>query len=378
MPSWLVRRFRASEDFGAITELGRAVYPEAVYPDAPERLSRDKAYLNWKYADNPQGTYMAVCEAEGKIVGFQALIPILVKVDGALSRWAWGGDLMVHPQFRRQGIFLAIKHCTHEEAKRDISVVFGAGSLKTPTSRGILKYLGYEHLSDVPRLKRYLSPLSTFRSLSIQGKITVGNLGNYLGSVAELISITLQGNLLNTLPSRQSNHTYDEGQQIHLREIKPFCFGSEFDRLWNEVNKSLPIAVVRSKEYLNWRYANPCATYVGFRADKDGCLCGYSIIAYGTSGKLKIAWVADLLAKKPTISSILLRECLRRAKEDNANVVIMYDNRELGNLSRSLGLVRAWRKNPMVAYLDDPKLPRDLIGDINNWYVTVGDTDDWI
>jgi GNAT superfamily N-acetyltransferase len=360
-----------SEDFRPVTELAHGVYPNG-------GSSSDPAYLNWKYRENPQGAYMAVCEDEGQIIGFQALTPILVKVNHVLSRWAWGGDLMVHPQFRRQGIFLAMKRCTHQEAKGDISVVFATGSLKTPTARGVLKHLGYEHLGDIPRLKRYISLLSALHSLSIQGKITVTSLCNYLGSIAELFSITLLGDLLNNFSRRELNHIHDEEEQIHLREIKPLRFGAEFDELWNEVNESLPIAVVRSKEYLNWRYANPCATYVGFRADKDGALCGYSIIAYETSGKLKIAWVADLLAKKPTIASMLLRICLQRAKQDNAHVVIMYDNGEAECLPRNLKLVRAWSKTPMIVRFDDPQLPKDLVRDVNNWYVTVGDTDDWI
>lgn len=375
MPSWTVRKFGADEDFEPIAELARIVYPGgATSLRDHDKYLRDQAYLNWKYRENPQGVYMAVCEADGEVIGFQMLAPILIKVDHALSRWAWGGDLMVHPQFRRQGIFLAMKRSTFEQAKGDISLDFGTGSLETPTSRGILKHLEYVHLGDVAVLKRYLSPFSALHAISIQGELTLPNVFNYLGSIAELLSITLLGNLASF-----SDHSYDEEKQIQLREIKPLRFGAEFDQLWNEVSESLPIAVVRNKEYLSWRYANPCATYVGFRADKEESLCGYSIMAYGSSGKLKIAWVADLLAKKPTITNMLLRECLRRAKQDDVHVVIMWDTRSTGRiLSRSLRLVRAWRKIPMTVHFDDPHLPKDLISNISNWYVTVGDTVDSI
>jgi len=176
----------------------------------------------------------------------------------------------------------------------------------------------------------------------------------------------------------KSNHSHNKERQIQVREIKPLRFEGDYDQLWQEVSESLPIAVVRNKEHLNWRYGNPCATFVAFRAEKDGGLCGYSILAYKTRGKLKIAWVADLLAKDPTIMGLLLKECLRRAKQDNMHVVIMWDTRGTGKaLSRSLRLVRGWRKNPITAHFGDSQLPRDIISDIDNWYVTVGDFD-WL
>jgi hypothetical protein len=163
-----------------------------------------------------------------------------------------------------------------------------------------------------------------------------------------------------------------------VSELKPLVFDGEFDRLWREAQESFSVAVVRSKQYLNWRYANPSATYIGLRADLEGRLCGYCVVSYLSTGKLKTAWVADLLFTVPQVGAALLQQILRRTKQDGADVVIMWDGKDIRGYCRHLGFRKSWLNQRLCISIQPPHLPDEFIGDISNWYLTVADTEDWI
>jgi len=371
--SWEIRSFR-EDDLPRLVELARIVYGD-------QHALTNVAYLDWKYTKNPSGKAVAaVCEQRGQIIGFTALIPQEFEINHATWCFAWGGDLMVHPQFRRQGVFVAMVQSVFRWSEGKISLVYGARELGSPTLRGLFKHFDYVNAGKVITVKKYLRTFSAIRHLWFYPKPALRNLVRYLASVADLISSVLISYIISLIDHAMGLQKKFSGkdQVIQVNEMNRLVFGEEFDSLWEDVGDSLPICVVKTKEYLNWRYANPTATYIGFRADRDGVLSGFAVLAYTIQRRLKTAWLVDLLAANPDSAARLVEECLRRARRDQAHIFKMYDMTLTKNFARSFGLLKTWYKRSLAVYIADPRIPKDLLSDIANWHVTVADIEDWI
>jgi GNAT superfamily N-acetyltransferase len=361
-----------NDDLQRVAELAQAVYGG----DALTNVS----YLDWKFNRNPSGkAIVVVCECQDRIIGIIALVPQVLKIGSSTWLGSWGSDLMVDPQFRRQGIFLALMRSVFERGNKEVAFVYGTRDLKSPTVRGLMKYYEYRYLCDVTVLRKYLRVLSSIEALWVFPRPTPTSLVRYVASLTQLVSSVVIGNLSSLInyPMRFHNPS-KAGEAILVGKMDRLVFGKEFDGLWEEVKDSFTIAVVKNNAYLNWRYANPAAHYVGFRADDRGVLRGYAVLAYTMEGKLKTASVVDLVAASSEIASKLMEECVRSAKQDQAHVIKMWETKETGTFARQLGLSKAWRKQPLLMRIHDSKLPKDVVGSIANWYVNIGDTEDWM
>jgi GNAT superfamily N-acetyltransferase len=374
--SWNVRPLH-NDDLQGVAELARIVYGEDALTDV--------SYLDWKYYRNPSGkTIGVVCECQDRIVGFNAIIPQVFKIGSSTWRVGWGGDLMVHPEFRRQGMFVALVRSNLEWAAltgtpKDVAFVYGTRDLKSPTIRGLLKYFEYSNPGRLTVLRKYLRVLSSIEALSVFPAPTPKGLMRYVGSLTELVSSVVIGNLSSWITHSMERIAHSQaGEMIQVRKMDRLVFGEEFDRLWEEVKDTLPVAVVKNMAYLNWRYANPAAHYVGFRADDRGVLRGYAVLAYMVEGKLKTGSVMDLLAANSELAAKLVEECMRCAEQDQAHIFKMWETKETKTFAKQLGLRKTRRKQPLVMRVFDPKLPLDLVGSLANWCVNFGDTEDWV
>jgi len=365
MSSFSVRKFERS-DFEHTAKLAKLVYGHGPLTDP--------AYLEWKYSGNPSlPSILAIAESQGELIGFNALLPVLVKVENTVALCAIASDTMVHPEFRRQGVFLAMQKYLTSKAE-NISMTYSSGArLRQPTAIGTVKHFQWRVVGPVFVLERFLSPGTAMKQLWVYPQLNSTNLFKYLKSLAGVGAITLLGSLTQAV-ARGLKEDERKEQGIQVTEMKPLVFGAEFDNLWEEVKDSFRIAVVRNKEYLNWRFSNPTATYKGFRADQDGRLRGYCILSYTAKGNLKTALVADVLATEPGIAATLVDECARYAKRDQAHILKLCKTEQLQDFIGSLGLVRS-AKDYHFARLDNSHIPESLAFDITNWYLTFSDRD---
>jgi hypothetical protein len=364
-----VRPVTPDEPLTHLAELGAAIYGK-------EAALANEQYLDWKFHRNPYGTTVVICEIDNKTVGCAALIGVPMKIKNTICKGAIAGDHMAHPQYRRQGIFVDV---TRESFKlgSDIAFAHGSQELDSPTVRGITKHLGFIIVGNFPVLKRYISSLSGLAHLWVYDRLTPGHLLRYLGSFAELVWITLAQTTISAIYTSGNENKSDATQRIIVRETD-LQFKDEFDRLWEEVGPSFTIAVERRKEYLNWRYANPCASYRILRADVGGKLRGFIVFAYDNTKAFKTARVLDLLFASPNVGIALVEACMREAKEDGAHVLKLYKNKLTGHLSRPLGLVEAWSQNHVVAKIVKSDVPEEVVSDISNWFLTGTDIEDGI
>jgi hypothetical protein len=280
-----------------------------------------------------------------------------------------GADTMVHPDFRLQGIAGVV---TYESLKlaSGVAVAYGIHEAQSATVLGLTQHLDFQVVGGVRYFKKYLSPLSVFARLGAYERDRFRRLGYF----AELVWITLAQHMYAAAYGlRGRKHTVNN--EVTVRESN-LQFGDEFDLLWEEVAPSLTIAVERRKEYLKWRYANPSGNYRFFRADCGGKLRGYCIFVYENRGGVKTARIVDLLFATVDAGASLLEACIRRSKQDGAHVLKMYRNQLSEQVSRESGLIEGWGRSTVIARTIESNVPRNIVSEIRNWFLTGTDIED--
>ena len=90
----------SEEDSERILSLRRLVFGEM------EMDKLDPRFWKWEFMDGPDGkAFLYLAEDEGKLAGHFADIPRRFSVNGEVVLGTLSLDLMVHPDYRRKGIF---------------------------------------------------------------------------------------------------------------------------------------------------------------------------------------------------------------------------------------------------------------------------------
>ncbi|MFN3533811.1 MAG: GNAT family N-acetyltransferase [Desulfatiglandales bacterium] len=177
----------------------------------------------WEFGEIPSGSpIIVVAEEGGEIVGHYGLLPMTLCHRGKEQPFGLAVDLMVHPLYRRRGLFVNM----YREVERKAREEGLAGILGFPNERTLPTYknrLGWKHLMD---LSLFFAANPIFLLSCIRGYETTPSLptyGKYKGM--EIIFETI---------SRFEN------------AITPLDSGA------------LPYSFLkRDPDYLNWRYIKP-------------------------------------------------------------------------------------------------------------------------
>ena len=346
------------------------------------------SYLVWKYQKNPLGAILSVCDHDGQIVGAGAMMPVLMKINKNLRQCAIGGDLMVLPEYRRMGIMTAVsKHNTEEAQRRGFLMIYGTQPPTSRTNRGLLKSGLRSHVGDFPVWKKYLSRASAAITLWHYPKLTLRNLAMYLYSLADLVLVSAEEFLLSlnaSLAQAIFRSRKNVQGSIKVNEIKPLVFDDDFENFCQRSQEAFPVAVARTKEYLNWRYSNPGYVpdrirYFGFRADCESGLCGYIVVAYLDKEKMRTAYIMDIVSSSPDVTAALVRKIIRHARENKTHVLTTWGSNGFKNEYRRAGLARSrFEKQSVHLRVLESQEENSVLSDISKWYITVGDIEDWL
>lgn len=106
--------------------------------DRPGRGAHDGAYFRWKHLENPCGpSIMLVAEAEGRIVGFRAIMRWRLEADGRPVNAGRPVDTVTDPTLRRQGVFSALTKAVLKDLEsQGVELLFN-----TPNEQSLPGYL---------------------------------------------------------------------------------------------------------------------------------------------------------------------------------------------------------------------------------------------
>jgi GNAT superfamily N-acetyltransferase len=361
---WEIRKYKETDEEG-IAELSR------ICEGGPKPLDR------WgnTYTASPFGYFIAVVESEGKIIGHMASVTLPMKIGQETKLGSRAEALMVHPNFRRKGIFLSTgKFLTAEIGKEKVVCSY---CLPNEIARsGHLKY-GWFDVCYIPLLARDMNPLYKllWKSKVMETSIYAAfrSFIFYHKRIQKIAKFLLRMPFMIRKSSSPPVTTYQENN-TKIRSIK--SFDNRINNFWESASTNYGIAIVRNAEYLNWRYSdNRYFKYRMLIAEKKDEVLGYVIL--GTSQLHKrVGMIVDLLTLRDDgyIVQQLISESIKWFRNEG---IYRIDSLVLGNKLYLEALLKngfhVSGKVPLLARVNSQEIDDKFLRDFRNWYLTFGD-----
>lgn len=334
-----VRRYEPA-DRAAVREVLDACYG----PSA----ERDAVYEWWNERFPGAGTGFMVAEVRGRLVGAQ---PMNIGTWATPERELTGGLLtgvVVHPDFRRRGLFsMLVAACEEEAWRRGADFV-----LTMPNERSFPGFLkrGYVDLGR-----------RTLMTALLDGRCLFGSPGRVLNLAVRREVQWADSRIVEVLPP--------DIDELMTRGCPP------------ETGLSLR----RSGAWLRWRYEGaPSRRYcLAESRDQDGLLTGLAVGAYRAHRGRLIGYVMELLYQNREVARSLLSTLSRELVGLGVGALAaIASSPEMLRTLREAGLHRVPDWLPLKRFLTvirlrpegDPSLVADL-GQLQNWSFMLGDWD---
>jgi len=319
------------------------------------------AVWRWQFLHNPAGRAVcAVAEDRERIVGQYAAIPTRFSVQGKEMRFALSCDTMIHPDYRRRGLFTLLARDVYRRLEEDKGITTVWGFPNEASLPGFTRRLDWRLLAVFPVRAAVMRPLTllgaTLGLKRIAGRIPVADNTGILGRISDVMS------------------------GFEVQSVRRF--GREYDTLWHRRRDLAPIIQVRDADYLNWRYgAVPEFGYHAFSIREREELLGYMVIRcmslmghfFGVLTDLFPFPVKDLLTTRQ-----LFRVARDWCRDQGAAFMTCLFSRATPSFLRAAGLrtVPALL-NPRKWHFGARYGPNEvhLLGVPQNWHLTYGDTD---
>jgi len=299
--------------------------------DVPDALE----HLRWKIHSNERAPGLhVVAEAEGRLVGSMVAMPRRVKVQEGELIANQPADIAVHPAYQNQGLVQRVYTFAYPLWREVCHFSYGRPG----------------H----PAFRR------------LQGRWTAESASHPFGNRPGILDCSLPAPAGPPATLRCSVRAVD-------------AFDERFAAFWDEASRPFAFAVVRSPEYLNWRYADPrSGPSIIVLAEERERVLGYAVVRF-VRGE---AYLADLLAlpRRADVVRALVAEAVRRAHEGASEAQcrlpvrhpyrrILREHGFVARRPRSGMMYTAYGPERMeLEFLQDPRTPVHL---------TFGDTD-WV
>jgi N-acetylglutamate synthase-like GNAT family acetyltransferase len=326
----------------------------------------------WKFNDNPLGFIGTVGVSDDHVVGHMSLMLVEMKIGQKIIRGAQAASLAVHQNFRRQGMSIEIgKALIKQAADNSVPVVYALPK-RLASFRGFLKY-GWSLVDTIPVLTKFLTRKALARlllqSLSWFGRIRRQPF-RFIKAWLDLLSYLL---------SRSKWRLVTPNYEAKIRDLT--LFDSGVDELWKRISGEYEVAIVRSSEYMNWRYfGHASSPYKAFACRLNNRLEGYIVMSMPSpENQNKTAHIVDLLASSSEVMESLIVFAVDYCREQDISRVCcwMLQHHPAYGIITKYGFncdkTEETAKLMVKVNLQDPDFSKLL--ESKNWLFMMGDSD---
>ncbi len=349
------RKFR-KEDLTRISNFMKSVFAA----DSSIR-SHEPEYYEWKCYKNPAlPGEMWLAEDGDKIVGMKSMIPKRMKVLGKVLDAAETGDTFTHPNYQRQGIFTTLFSVARENGlDKRIKLIYG-----TPNVNSLPGYEKRLNYAQIPiKLRSLVKPV--YPKQLIEAKLHFSPLASILCTLVEIgsramfkigtIGMTKRDVFISQEPS----------------------FPDDIDAFWEQASKNYEVILVRTHDYLQWRYiTNPDTYSIIIARNRSGAISGYMVTKLTSSGDKKSGSIVDFLTigNNPNIFANLLAVSLKEFFQRKVKFVHVWTIK--GSFYYKILLkfgFLPYGRVPLICYKNE--IADELLNKARKWHFTIGDTD---
>lgn len=273
---------------------------------------RSTAWFRWKYEDNPYVDHVpiVVAEDDGDLVGCRSLFAQEMRGHGAVRTAFQPCDTMVHPDYRRRGLFDRMNERSLERyAEGGPSFLFNFPN--EASKRGNLNH-GWREIGTVPlyyrvrdpggALERWTDGPATEAPTRVEGRTAAAVAKSFAGRVTEGVH-------------RTGDRLLAPAVDVDLERHEP----PPAEALEAAYRRSIPEAMHtnRTATFYRWRLANPQHAYTTYIARRDGePVAGLVTAAIGDRVRIVETVPRALESERAALERLLvavLADCERRS-----------------------------------------------------------------
>lgn len=320
----------------------------------------DSAYWDWKYHRNVSGDHMVTVALDGdKVIGVQGYTPGRLKCGENVYFSAQNTDMAVLPEYRGVGTLLKLHARAMEygpQKKRALCYGF-----PNKTASRLAACLQYSIVCPICNLTKVLNPIAY-----LEKKIGLRGSGGFAAVVVRHIVFLLT--------------KWRYADKNAYRIVRLGYFDERFDEFWARQQSKYPVAVVRDRGYLNWRYVECPSDYEILAVqDKHAVIRGFIVLTCSWEQGVRRGKIVDVLVEdgQKGVAELLIKGGLQYFVKNNVDVVTcwMFDHWPLFEILRKGGFVKREVPNYLVVNSEHVDLPAEYFRDTSKWYVTMGDSD---
>lgn len=328
------------------------------------RKSKDARTAHWKYFDSPHGvsTTLLAEGPQGEPAGAYSYVYRRFTWRGAPVEIAQASDAMVHPSFRKRGIFTGLDDlCAETAGQRGVPACFATAGRQS--HHGFLKN-GWREIGPY---RTWLAVFDVKRSLARRFGGAAGVLAPFVGPALAMLG---------------KRPKFDLGS--HVAQPIP-RFDERVTRLFESTMARLPLIGVRDADWLNWRYVDtPTRKHRATAILRGDALVGYVVTEDGADN----GYVVDLLGLDEAAEDAALRAGLAELRGRGLPLAYVQAPRcpPLERLFARNGLFPHPKRQPfrfvtpfIVRTFPTPpsfRVPAaDVLLDPASWYILDGDRD---
>jgi len=331
MDSVTYRWFRDGDESGLLALLQAAFgrWPGVDVPCEPIE------HLRWKLRMGGSTTTLhTVAEADGRIVAGQLLSVQPYASRGQPLSILRGWDSAVHPDYRGRGIMREMREFARASVPEDCLMHFGAFT-RNPAMLRVHAREG--RIAFNVKMETVIAPLTVRAAMETLRLYPTRAPGKLARSSVSFLRWAARAPGLGAGPG-----------QYTVREVA--CFDERIDGFLPEATSPFDYALLRTREFLNWRYADARAGLFHIKlAELGGRIAGYTVLRE-TGGR---AYLADLMALPEHLEAVraLARAAMAHFRRAGASRVecLIAANHPYRKPLASAGFVgRRRRKTPLT------------------------------
>jgi predicted N-acetyltransferase YhbS len=357
---------------------------------------------NWKFreVEKAEGhkSIIWVMEADGKIVGHLAAIPMKLRAGREVFPVCQLVDGASNPEYRHKGLYKDLFEKLLDDAIAEgFAVTFGfpniffyrvcerQGNFHTICQiRKMFKVLSFYNAVNTLQIELVSNNPERGGSDSPLKEILVAQRGKAFSILLDLIRKILSSTLASI---REHGKPMNKAE---LKKIEPQNLGAELSAAWVDFSPHHRFAFERDPQFLRWRYSSPEAKYTAFIAKKGKSVGGYVAIAVEeksvTLGKFKFrglraGYIVDLVAEADLIVPLIFA-AEKELKKQGACFAECWATDEKSSFFRALQTRRYYQlpdqlyRVYFVAKVDSPRLKTSIAREYSNEIlVSLGDSD---
>ena len=330
-----------------------------------------EAYFDWLRTAAPPGVRQWIGKEKhtGRVITSGTMVAARASWQGQGVRALLGFNVVVAPEFRRQGIHTAFTQQTSEDVtKTGYSFILIFPNAKSMSQ--LARSENYHLVSQVPLLVR---PLDMPRLSEATGQHPLTRLGMDLGWAVAGRTVW-----------RERRPSSDG---VPMRISEETRLDRTFDDFWDQIKAKYDLMLVRDRAFLQWRFLDiPTREYLVLTARQDGQILGYVILRQAEIRGIPTGLIADFLVlpgeQGDQAGLRLLHTALRRFKDARLPLAggLMLPHTQESRIMRQAGFLAApQRFAPQLfhlfvrRYAEEP--PLSVLTRPESWYVSIADHD---